>query len=230
MLAPMPACSGLLEPTPDRNTVRRRYGRDELAMTTRVATPNPAPLTPWRHLPNLISALRIALVAPLLALILRERYDGALVVALVAGISDGVDGFVARRFHWQSRLGSILDPIGDKLMLVGCMLALGWLHEAPRWLVALVVVRDAIIAAGVLAWQRVFRHFDAHPSWLSKTTTAVQILFVLWVLADRAFHWHAPMVQAVWSVAILTVASGLDYVVRWGRVARRELEQRKADR
>lgn len=196
-------------------------------MTDAVA-PNPAPLTPWRHLPNLISALRIALVAPLLVLILQERYDGALVVALVAGISDGVDGFLARRFHWQSRLGSILDPIGDKVMLVGCMLALGWLHEAPRWLVALVVVRDAVIAMGVLAWQRVFHHFDAHPSWLSKTTTAVQIVFVLWVLADRAFGWHAPMAPAVWIVAILTAASGLDYVVRWGRLARHELQHRRS--
>lgn len=197
-------------------------------MTDHVVAPGPVSSTPWRHLPNLISALRIALVAPLLVLILREQYDGALVVALVAGISDGVDGFLARHFHWQSRLGSILDPIGDKLMLVGCMLALGWLHEAPRWLVALVVLRDAVIAIGVLAWQRVFRHFDAQPSWLSKTTTAVQILFVLWVLADRAFGWHAPMLPAVWVVAALTAASGLDYVVRWGCLARRELRQRKS--
>jgi cardiolipin synthase len=186
--------------------------------------------TRWRHLPNLISMLRIALVAPLLATILSERYELALVIAVIAGISDGVDGWLARRFHWQSKLGSMLDPAADKLMLVGCMVVLGWLGEVPRWLVILVVARDAVIALGVLAWHHVLRNFEALPSWLSKTTTLAQILFVLWVLADRAFGWHAGMTIPVWIVAGLTAASGMDYVVRWGRLARRELEGRSATR
>lgn len=197
-------------------------------MSERFQTPGDAGGTPWRHLPNVISALRIALVAPLLATILFERYELALVIAAIAGISDGVDGWLARRFHWQSRLGSMLDPIADKLMLVGCMIVLGWLDEVPRWLVILVVARDAVIALGVLAWHRVLRNFEAHPSWLSKTTTLAQILFVLWVLADRAFGWHAGMTVPVWVVAVLTAASGVDYVVRWGRLAWRELKGRSA--
>jgi cardiolipin synthase len=176
----------------------------------------------------LISVLRIALVAPLLVTILLERYELALVITAVAGISDGVDGYLAPRFHWQSRLGSVLDPAADKLMLVGCMVALGWLDEVPRWLMILVVARDTVIALGVLAWHRVLRNFEAHPSWLLKTTTVVQILFVLWVLADRAFGWHAGMTIPVWIVAVLTAASGVDYVVRWGRLARRELKRRGA--
>lgn len=186
--------------------------------------------TPWRHLPNLISMLRIALVAPLLATILYERYELALAIAALAGISDGVDGWLARRFHWQSRLGSMLDPAADKLMLVGCMVALGWLHEAPRWLVILVVARDVVIALGALAWHRLLHNFEAHPSWLSKTTTVAQIGFVLLVLADHAFDWHLPMAPAVWIVAVLTAASGLDYVVRWGRMGRRELKGRSTSR
>ena len=177
-------------------------------------------------MPNLISALRIALVAPLVFMILRDRHEVALLVAIIAGVSDGVDGFLARRFRWQSRVGSILDPVADKLMLVGCMLALGWLHEAPRWLVALVVVRDAVIAAGALAWHRLLRNFVAHPSWLSKTTTVAQIGFVLWVLADHAFGWHTGSVVPVWIVAVLTLASGIDYIVRWGRRARLEMKGR----
>lgn len=182
--------------------------------------------TPWRHLPNLISALRIVLVAPLILVILRDRYEVALLLAAVAGVSDGIDGFLARRFRWQSRLGSILDPVADKLMLVGCMLALGWLHEAPRWLVVLVVARDAVIAAGALAWHRLLHNFEARPSWLSKTTTVAQIGFVLWVLADHAFGWHTRSMLPVWIVAVLTVASGVDYVVRWGRRARNEFKGR----
>jgi cardiolipin synthase len=180
-----------------------------------------------RHLPNLISVLRIALVAPLIATILWDRYESALVIAAVAGVSDGVDGYLARRFRWQSRLGSILDPVADKLMLVGCLVALGWLHEAPRWLVVLVVVRDAVIVLGALAWHRILHTFEARPSWLSKTTTVAQIGFVLLVLADQAFGWGIPMAIPVWVVAVLTAASGLDYVVRWGLLARRELNEGK---
>lgn len=184
--------------------------------------------TALRNLPNFISALRIVLVAPLLAMILVGHYEVALAIALIAGISDGVDGYLARHFHWQSRLGSVLDPIADKLMLVGCMLALGWLDEVPRWLVVLAVARDAVISLGVLAWHRILRNFEARPSWLSKITTVVQIAFVLLVLADHAFGWRVPMLIPVCVVAVLTVASGLDYVVRWGRLARRELRHRGA--
>jgi len=181
-----------------------------------------------RHLPNLISALRIALVAPLIAAILLGRYETALVIAVIAGVSDGVDGYLARRFGWQSRLGSMLDPAADKLMLVGCMLALGWLHEAARWLVALVVARDLVIVLGALAWHRVVHGFEVRPSWLSKATTVAQIGFVLLVLADQAFDWHLHMLVPGWIVASLTAASGIDYVVRWSRMARRELKGKRS--
>ncbi len=181
-----------------------------------------------RHLPNLISALRIALVAPLIAAILLGRYETALAIAVIAGVSDGVDGYLARRFGWQSRLGSMLDPAADKLMLVGCMLALGWLHEAARWLVALVVARDLGIVLGALAWHRVVHGFEVRPSWLSKATTVAQIGFVLLVLADQAFDWHLHMLVPGWIVASLTAASGIDYVVRWSRMARRELKGKRS--
>jgi len=176
-----------------------------------------------RYLPNLVSLFRVALVAPLIVTILLGRNETALVIAGVAGVSDAIDGYLARRFRWQSRLGSVLDPVADKLMLVGCLVALGWLQEAPRWLVALVVARDAVIAIGALAWHRILHTFEARPSWLSKATTVAQIGFVLLVLADRAFRWQVPMTIAAWVVAVLTAASGLDYVVRWGLMARREL-------
>lgn len=184
--------------------------------------------TGWmRHLPNLITVLRMLLVVPLIVAIVQEHYAIALGVALVAGVSDGVDGYLARHYGWQSRLGSILDPAADKLMLVSSMLVLGWLGEAPRWLVVLVVARDAVIALGVLAWQYALRGFEARPSWLSKATTVAQIGFVLLVLADQAFGWGMPLVAPAWIVAMLTAASGIDYVVRWGRLARNELKRAK---
>ncbi len=176
-----------------------------------------------RHLPNVISALRILLVAPLMLALLSRRHETALVIAAVAGVSDGVDGYLARRCGWQSRLGSILDPVADKLMLVCCMLGLAWLGEAPVWMVALVVARDAVIALGALAWRGVLGRFDAEPSLVSKATTVAQIGFVLLVLAAQAFGWHVPMQMPVWTVALLTAASGLDYIVRWGLRAQRAL-------
>ncbi|HEX5353648.1 MAG TPA: CDP-alcohol phosphatidyltransferase family protein [Rhodanobacteraceae bacterium] len=192
-------------------------------MTGVMVLTGPTRETMLRHLPNMISVLRIALVAPLIATLLLGRYDTALAIACAAGVSDGVDGYLARRFRWQSQLGSILDPVADKLMLVGCMLALGWLDEVSRWLVVLVVARDAVIALGVLAWHRVLRNFRSRPSWLSKATTVAQIGFVLLAIAMHAFDWHVGMAIPVWIVAVLTAASGLDYVVRWGLLARREL-------
>jgi cardiolipin synthase len=191
------------------------------------ATDGGPPDGPLRRLPNAVSGLRIALVAPLIVTILAGRHEIALVIAGVAGVSDAVDGYLARRFRWQTRLGSILDPVADKLMLVGCLVALGWMQEAPRWLVALVVARDAVIALGALAWHRILHTFEARPSWLSKATTVAQIGYVLLVLADRAFAWQVPMAIPVWIVAGMTAASGLDYVVRWGLLARRELNTGK---
>ncbi len=179
--------------------------------------------TRWRQLPNLISGLRIVLVAPLLAAIVTRRDGAALAIAIVAGVSDGLDGYLARHYHWQTRLGSILDPAADKLMLVGTMLVLGLGHAVPWWLVVLVVARDAVIALGALAWYAVFRSFDAHPSWISKVTTVVQIGYVLLVLADHAFGVRLPLRAAGWIVAACTLASGLDYVVRWGRLAQHGL-------
>lgn len=181
-----------------------------------------------RHLPNLISTLRIVLVAPLLATIALGCYEAALATAAVAGVSDGVDGYLARRFHWQSRLGSILDPVADKLMLVGSLLMLGWLGIVPGWLVVLVVARDGVIVLGALAWRAVFGGFEAHPSWLSKTNTVAQIAYVLLVLAERAFGWHASLAWPVGIVAALTAASGLDYVLRWSWRARREPRARSS--
>ncbi|HEU0278160.1 MAG TPA: CDP-alcohol phosphatidyltransferase family protein [Rhodanobacteraceae bacterium] len=177
-----------------------------------------------RHVPNLISALRIVLVAPLLAAIATRRDEMALVIAVVAGVSDGLDGYLARRFHWQSRLGSILDPAADKLMLVGAMLVLGLVQAVPMWLVVLVVARDAVIAGGAVAWYAVFRRFEAHPSWISKLTTVVQIGYVLLVLASHALAVWVPLAIAGWIVAVLTPVSGLDYVLRWGRLAWRGLK------
>src|SRR3990172_3309285 len=101
-----------------------------------------------KDIPNIISLLRMALVPPVVILLLNGYYGWALLVFVSAGLSDGLDGYLAKRFGWRSRLGAILDPLADKLLLVASYLTLGWLGQLPLWLVAVVVGRDIVIVAG----------------------------------------------------------------------------------
>jgi len=176
-----------------------------------------------RDIPNLISILRILLVVPVVVLLLDEQYQWALVLFFVAGASDGLDGFLARHFHWQSHLGGILDPLADKLLLVSVYLCLGWLGALPVLLVALVLLRDLVIVGGAVAYHLRVEKLEARPTLVSKLNTLMQILLVLAVMADLGvYRLPAGLVQGlIWAVAITTTLSGLDYVVSWGRKARR---------
>jgi cardiolipin synthase len=143
-----------------------------------------------RHLPNLITALRILLVLPLCWLIDSGRYDGALVVAAIAALSDALDGWLAKRFGWQSWIGGMLDPVADKLLLTAAFVWLALAGDMPGWLAALVIGRDLAIVAGAVVYHNVVGPFDAAPSRLSKATTAIQLAFVLAELL-RLSHWIA---------------------------------------
>jgi cardiolipin synthase len=175
-------------------------------------------------LPNAITIARVVLTLPLLWLLATNDYLPAFWVALVAGLSDGVDGYLARRFDWSSALGGVLDPIADKLFVSVCYIGLWWSGHLPGWLVALVFGRDLVIVAGGCAWWRLHGSFEAVPSWLGKFSTALQITLVACVLADLAVQpLPAVLLGALMlATAILTVASGTDYVVRYGLRARRE--------
>lgn len=172
-------------------------------------------------LPNLITVFRILLVAPVVLALLDDHYLLALFLFAVAGASDGVDGYLARRFGWSSWLGSILDPIADKLLQVSVYLVLGWLGHLPWWLVIAVVTRDVVIVTGSLTYYAIFQHFDADPSMVSKLNTALQILLVLLVIV------HVSLFVLPWlllqglmmTVFVTTVISGTDYVMRWIRLA-----------
>jgi cardiolipin synthase (CMP-forming) len=177
--------------------------------------------TPWRHLPNLISLLRIALVVPVAWMMTEQRYGTALWLALVAGLSDALDGWMARHFGWRSRLGAFLDPAADKLLLMTSYLVLAIMHRLPWWLAALVLGRDLVILGGALAYRLLIGPFTAQPRRLAKYCTMVQILCILLELV-RSSAFPSLRVDAVqWLVAVLTVASGLDYVLHWSARARR---------
>jgi cardiolipin synthase len=171
-----------------------------------------------RHLPNLLSFSRMLLTVPLAWWIGAGRYEAALVLALVAGLSDALDGFLAKRFGWQSWLGGILDPLADKLMLVTsyAMLALG--GGLPWWLAALVIGRDVVIVGGALVYHLGIGRVSGEPTRLSKFTTCAQIALVLAALLhlSRWAEWPAWFNGGLLAVvALATAASGLDYVARW---------------
>ncbi|QRN55951.1 CDP-alcohol phosphatidyltransferase family protein [Dyella caseinilytica] len=175
--------------------------------------------SPWRHLPNAISMLRVALVLPIGWLLLHRNWSVALALVAVAGVSDGLDGFLARHYGWQSRLGGMLDAIADKLLLICCFVILAWLGEVPIWLAAIVCGRDLVIALGALSWRLLIGRIDPHPSLLSKACTLMQIVYLLAVLL-ALIRWPVPVSWPfAWAVAVLCVASGLDYVIRWSRRA-----------
>lgn len=181
-----------------------------------------------RHLPNLITGLRILLVWPVYWLTLTSEFKLALLLAAIAGMSDAVDGFLAKHFGWQSRLGGMLDPLADKLLLLACFLALTVIGELPGWFFVLVIARDVLIVCGAVAYHNLIGAFDAQPSLISKLTTAVQILFVLEELLRLAWLPQLPghAFLLVLSAA-LTLGSGLHYVLVWSLRARRALHERK---
>lgn len=174
-----------------------------------------------RDIPNLITGLRILLVPPFLWLLLQERYGAALSLFVIAGISDALDGFLAKRFGWTSTLGGILDPIADKLLLMGAVLALGWLNELPAWLVVLVILRDLIIVAGAISYHLMIERVEASPLWVSKLNTLMQLMLVFAVIVNYGIAALPAWLLAglIYLTALTTGWSGCAYVWQWSRRA-----------
>jgi cardiolipin synthase len=181
------------------------------------------PLIRAAHIPNIICVLRILLVWPIVSALVGGRFVLALVLVAIAGFSDGLDGYLAKRFDWRSRLGGLLDPLADKLLLVSTFVTLAWLGLVPVWLTAVVILRDFVIVSGGLVYQAVVAPVQPEPSRASKLNTGAQLLFVCAVIANHGFA--APpdgfLVAAGAAVLVTSTVSGLDYVVRWsGKAAR----------
>lgn len=173
-------------------------------------------------LPNAISLLRIALVAPILMMILEGSFGWALALFWLAGFSDGVDGYLAKRFDWHTRLGALLDPVADKLLVAGTFMALAYTQHIPVWLAAIVILRDVIIVTGATAYNFIVGPVQGEPTRISKLNTALQLLFLLFVLSRAGFGWPDEIAITILGASILVtvVISGIDYVCSWSRRAR----------
>ncbi len=169
------------------------------------------------HIPNIISIFRIILVLPIAYLLLNEAWVQALALIFIAGISDALDGFLARTFHWQSELGSILDPIADKLLLVIIFVTLAYRDVIPNWLAFIVIARDVVILGGAISYQWLTQDLKIEPLLSSKINTALQIIFVLALMYHLAI---SPIPQTLMLllqtlVVIMVMYSGFKYVICW---------------
>ena len=168
-------------------------------------------------IPNLITIGRLVLVPFVVAMIVQKDWDFAFFAFVVAGISDGVDGFIARRFDLRSDLGAYLDAIADKALLVSIYVTLAIVGVIPSWLAIVVVSRDImIVGAIVLSWL-LDKPVPIRPLFLSKLNTTAQIAFAALILGTAAFDfvlgsWISPL---SFTVAALTAASAAAYLAQW---------------
>jgi len=172
---------------------------------------------PLHQLPNLISVLRVLLVVPIVWALLAGRFELAIMLFVVAGISDAVDGYLAKRYDWATRIGGILDALADKFLLGSIFFCLWWLEAFPGWLVLWIMARDLLIIGGGLAYNMRIEKFDPQPSLLSKLNTFLQIVLgALGVVHLGIAPLPEWLLQGFMAAIVLTVFfSGAGYVREW---------------
>jgi len=169
--------------------------------------------------PNLITLGRLLSVPLAIWLVLSDELAAAFWLFVAAGLSDAVDGFIAKRFNQRSELGALLDPIADKTLLVSMYVTLGLSSHLPAWLVILVVFRDLMIVGGFLLVEALGHTIVWEPLKVSKVNTALQIALIGVVLAELGpgLAVHQVVTALIYLVAATTVISGAGYLVRWTR-------------
>lgn len=171
----------------------------------------------FNNIPNFITLGRVMSVPVIFWLLVNGHSRSAFFVFLLAGISDAVDGFLAKRFKWTSELGAYLDPLADKILIVSIYIALAVSEQIPLWLAIAVVSRDILILLAVLLSWLIGRPFVIKPLTISKINTAAQLLLATTVLGDNAFDLglDVPRQTLVWITGISTVLSLAAYLRLW---------------
>jgi len=173
------------------------------------------------NIPNIITLIRMLLVPVLISFLLRGNYTGALWVFMIAGVSDALDGYIAKRFNMCTRLGALLDPLADKLLLISSVIVLARTGHLPVWLALTIVARDAIIVVGAGAFYIRSGNLDMAPSVPSKLNTFVQICLIFFLILQLAglaqvAGWFPLLFGLAFATALI---SGGHYVAVWGRKA-----------
>ena len=175
-----------------------------------------------RSLPNLITLARLLAVPVAVWLIIGDRFIAAFWLFIAAGVSDALDGFIARKLAIRSTLGAYLDPLADKALLTSVYVSLGYVGHMATWLVILVVFRDVLIIGGAILYHTLTQRLKVEPLLVSKANTAAQIALAALMLAELGFQIGAGGLVAAltYVVAATTIISGGAYIAIWGwRVA-----------
>lgn len=169
------------------------------------------------NIPNLLTLIRIILVPVIVILLMRESFHFALILFVVAGVTDGIDGFLARVLNQQTVLGAYLDPLADKALIATSFITLSILGLIPGWLVVIVISRDFIILVGFLILILMSVSFEISPAYVSKATTVLQIVTIFLVLSFRSLEFsidYRLIEPMFWLTAIATIISGLYYIYK----------------
>ena len=170
-------------------------------------------------LANRLTILRILMTPVITVLLMYRQMGAALALFLLAGITDGLDGLVARSWKQKTTLGMVLDPVADKLLLTSTVVTLTILKELPRWFTIIVVSRDVLLIGGSIILYMFLSKLSTPPSWLGKGTTGFQLITVLSAMLDNFIPAIKPAILPLTVITLgLTVASGLDYIYRGARL------------
>jgi cardiolipin synthase len=182
-------------------------------------------------IPNLLTILRILLTPLLVILLLEERLNAALFVFVVAGITDGLDGLIARLYKQKSRLGAFLDPLADKLLLVTTYLLMAFQNLVPSWLSVIIISRDLLLVVGVSVLFMQDLPFEIRPTLISKLTTCAQIITAIVSMASELAAPHPFLKEVLFQVtAAVTIVSWGQYLVRGVGIIQRAGDDRKNSR
>jgi cardiolipin synthase len=165
------------------------------------------------NLPNIMTLARVLLIPVFVILIINKSFEWALITFATAGITDGIDGLIARITHQRTELGAYLDPIADKLLLIAAFLTLAIIEILPSWLAVIVITRDVIILIGFLVMILTNYHPKINPSLVSKVTTVFQISTILLALmAGYSSAFNKLSTIAIYGSALFTILSGSHYI------------------
>ena len=167
------------------------------------------------NLPNALTLIRILLIPLFVILLISKSFQVALIIFVIAGITDALDGFIARIWHHHTDLGSYLDPIADKLLLASAFVTLAILHIIPSWLTVIVISRDILIALGFWVLTMTNHKPKVEPRYTSKITTVFQILTIIWALLSvSVLHWRFESLFPIFIrlTAFFTILSGVHYI------------------
>jgi cardiolipin synthase (CMP-forming) len=169
------------------------------------------------NLPNLITLARMLMTPLAVLMIIEHRFLPAFVIFILAGVSDAIDGFVAKRFNLRSELGAYLDPLADKALLISIYVSLAIYAGLPAWIAVTVVSRDVMILVAVLVSWLLDKPVEIRPVWVSKFNTVAQIALAGFALGARAYGLDPQPAQTAleWTVAATTLASGGLYIAQW---------------